>query len=102
MGWFMNWLMNWLMNWRSGEFTLLFFGRGDVRGSTASVDLELLRKVANSSAGTGRSLNSVLFGKVTTIDELSISHLSALANLLVNELSVLQVDQRSGKSRHSA
>lgn len=93
--------MDWLVDWRSRKFTLLF-SRGGMRGGTTSVDLDLLRKITSSSAGTGRSLTSVPFGKVTTVDELSIDQLSGLANLFVNELLVLQVDQRSGKSRNSA
>lgn len=104
MDWHMDWhmgrLVDWLVDWRSRKFTLLL-SRGSMRGTT-SVDLDLLREITSSSAGTGRSLTSVLFGKVTTVGELSIDQLSGLANLFVNELLVLQVDQRSGKSRDSA
>lgn len=90
---------DWLVGWRGGEFTLL--SSSSMRGAT-SVDLNLLGKITSSRAGTSRSLTGVLFGKLTTVDKLSIDQLSALANLLVNELSVLEVDQRSGKSRDSA
>lgn len=95
-----DWLVgDWLVGWCSGEFTLL--GRSSMRGTT-SVHLNLLGKITSSRAGTSCSLTSVLFGKLTTVDKLSIDQLSALANLLVNELLVLEVDQRSGKSRDSA
>lgn len=100
MDWLMDWLVDWLMDWRSGESTLL--GRSSMRGGATSVDLNLLRKITSSSTGTSRSLASVLFGKLTTVDKLGIDQFSALANLLVNELSVLEVDQRSGKSRNGA
>lgn len=92
--------MDWLMDWGSGEFALL--GRSSMRGGATSVDLNLLRKITSSSTSTSRSFTGVLLGKLTTVDKLGIDQLSALANLLVNELSVLEVDQRSGKGRNGA